>query len=114
MPDAFVYALVLLLLVLALAWLALAMERHWRQLRRQSALSRRTVLALRVLGTTGLGASLALCLWLDHATIASLVWVMALVPAALAVTFTFSWRPQWFAPLLCGAGRRRSAVHGSR
>jgi hypothetical protein len=36
------------------------------------------------------------------------------VPAALAVTFTFSWRPQWFAPLLCGAGRRRSAVHGSR
>jgi hypothetical protein len=114
MPEAFVYALMLALLVLGLAWLALAMERHWRQLRRESALSRRTVLSLRTLGTMGLGASLALCLWLDHPTIASLVWVMALVPAALAVTFTFSWRPQWFAPLLCGAGTRRTAAHGSR
>ncbi|HWJ05962.1 MAG TPA: DUF3325 family protein [Steroidobacteraceae bacterium] len=106
MPDALFYVLVVLLLVLGLASLALAMERHWRQLRHGLPLPRRTTLALRAMGAAALAASLALCLWLDHGTIASLVWVMALVPAALAVTFTFSWRPQWFAPLLCWVGPR--------
>lgn len=107
MPDATYYVLAVLLLVLGLASVALAMERHWRQLRHGSPLPRSTALALRAAGAAALAGSLGLCLWLDHATIASLVWVMALVPAALAVTFTFSWRPQWFAPLLCWAGPRR-------
>lgn len=106
MPDALFYVLVVLLLVLGLASLALAMERHWRQLRHGSPLSRRTTLMLRAMGAAALAASLTLCLWLDHGTIASLVWVMALVPAALTVTFTFSWRPQWFEPLLCWARPR--------
>ena len=99
MLDAVLYALALLLLLLGFALLALAMERHWRQLR-HSVPAAGTVRALRVAGCAGLAASFALCFSLDHPTIASLVWVMALVPAALAVTFTFSWRPHWFAPLL--------------
>jgi Protein of unknown function (DUF3325). len=106
MPDALFYVLVVVLVVLGLASFALAMERHWRQLRPGSPIARPTTLVLRAIGATALAASLALCLWLDHGTIASLVWVMALVPAALAVTFTFSWRPQWFAPLLWWTGTR--------
>ena len=106
MPDALFYVLAVLLVVLGLASFALAMERHWRQLRPGSPISRQSMLVLRTTGATALAASLALCLWLDHGTIASLVWVMALVPAALTVTFTFSWRPQWFAPLLCWVGAR--------
>lgn len=98
MPEALLYGLVLLLLLAGLAWLALAMERHWYQLH-DAAPSRTTVTLLRALGSAALLTSLALCLRLDHASIAVLVWVMALVPAALAVTFTFSWRPEWFAPL---------------
>lgn len=105
MPDALSYILVIALLVLGLASLALTMERHWRQLRPGAPLPRSVRLVLRTLGAAALLASLALCLWLDHATIASLVWIMALVPAALTVTFTFSWRPQWFAPLLAWVAR---------
>ena len=42
----------------------------------------------------GLAAALALCLAVDHASMASLVWSMALAGAALAVAFTLSWRPR--------------------
>lgn len=99
MSETLRYGLVLLLLVTGLAWLALAMERHWQRLRLGSP-SRAAVLALRGMGGVALLASLALCFLLDHASIAVLVWVMALVPAALAVTFTLSWRPEWLLPLL--------------
>ena len=56
--------------------------------------------ALRLLGTVGLGASLALCLAVDHASMAALVWVMGLAASALAVAFTLTWRPRWLAALM--------------
>ena len=100
MPDAVMLAAALAASVLGMAWLALAMETHWEQVRGTAPLPARTVRALRLLGVVGLGASLALCLAVDHASMAALVWVMGLAASALAVAFTLSWRPRWLAVLM--------------
>ncbi len=48
-----------------------------------------------VLGSTALFVGLLLALAADHASMAVLVWVMALAGAALAVAFALAWRPRW-------------------
>jgi hypothetical protein len=83
-----------------LAWLALAMGAHWRQVSGARPLTRRAVTALRILGTCALLTSLLLCLCADHATMAPLVWIMALAAGALAVAFTLAWRPRLLRPLV--------------
>ena len=100
MPDAVMLAAALAASVLGMAWLALAMETHWEQVRGTAPLPARTVRALRLLGAAGLAASLALCLAVDHASMAALVWVMGLAASALAVAFALSWRPRWLAVLM--------------
>lgn len=85
-----------------LGWFALAMEPHWKQVRGDAAGSR-PVLALRVLGAMALSASLLLCLQVDHVSMASLVWVMALAAAALIIAFTLAWRPRALAWLVMWA-----------
>ena len=62
-----------------------------------------TARILRVFGALALAVSLALCLAVDHASMASLVWVMALAAAALAVAFTLTWRPRWLRVLVAWA-----------
>lgn len=86
--------------VAGMGWLALSLESHWRQVRGEQAASAGTVGLLRALGAVALGASLLLCLRADHASMAVLVWVMALAAAALLVAFTLSWRPRVLAPLV--------------
>lgn len=83
-----------------LAWLALAMDTHWKQVRGTQKPAPRIARRLRLLGASALLLSLVLCLLADHATMASLVWVMALAAAALAVAFTLTWRPRLLAPLV--------------
>jgi hypothetical protein len=83
--------------VIGFAWLALAMDVYWRQAVKDAALTRRSVFALRTAGAVALALSPWLCLQVDHASMASLVWVMSLAAAALTVTFTLSWRPHWLA-----------------
>jgi len=100
MPDAVMFAAALAASVLGMAWLALAMETHWEQVRGTAPLPTRTVRALRLLGVAGLASSLVLCLAVDHASMAALVWVMGLAASALAVAFTLSWRPRWLAALM--------------
>lgn len=82
------------------AWLALSMESHWRQVLGPRQLTRQSVVVLRTLGVLGLALSLFLCLRADHATMAPLVWVMALASAALVVAFTLAWRPGILGPLV--------------
>lgn len=84
-------------------WLALAMEGHWGQVREGPA-TRAQVLRLRVLGAAGLAGSLALCMTADHASMAALVWVMALGASALTVALTLTWRPGWMRALTWVAG----------
>ncbi|MDQ8023679.1 MAG: DUF3325 domain-containing protein [Moraxellaceae bacterium] len=99
MPDALLLAAALLCGIAGMGWLALAMDVHWRQLRSGTP-ARKIIVTLRVLGSTALAASLALCLTVDHVSMASLVWVMTLAASALIIAFTLSTRPVWLAPLL--------------
>jgi len=85
---------------LGLAWLALAMDVHWQQVRGGGVPSAGATKTLRVLGTLALAASFILCFVADHASMAPLVWVMALAGGALIVAFTLAWRPRLLAPLV--------------
>jgi hypothetical protein len=84
-----------LLSVCGMAWFALAKAPHWEQARREPMPKTVKVRTLHGLGSAALALSLALCLVADHASMASLVWVMLLTASALVVTFTLSWRPRW-------------------
>lgn len=100
MPDALLLAAALAANVIGLGWLALSMDVHWEQVRGAQPPSRRTVVQLRWMGALGLAASLWLCLAVDHASMASLVWFMTLAGGALAIAFTLSWRPRALRPLV--------------
>jgi len=96
MPDALLLWAALAANVAGLGWLALAMDVHWQQVRGSTTPpSSGTMKLLRVLGAASLVSSLLLCLCVDHASMAALVWVMTLACAALAIAFTLSWRPGW-------------------
>ena len=93
--------------VTGFAWLALAMELHWRQVRGTPPPTRSGTNLLRGLGVLALLLSLGACLRADHPTMAALVWVMQLAAAALTVTFTLSARPALLSPLALSRRRRR-------
>jgi hypothetical protein len=103
--QALLLAAALLSSVVGSAWLALAMDAHWVQVRGPQTVPA-AVCTLRVLGVAALMASLMLCLMADHPTMAVLVWVMALAGAALVVALMLSWRARWLAPLAAPFTRR--------
>jgi hypothetical protein len=84
---------------LGMAWLALAMDVHWKQAGGAGEPSRRRVSVLRALGVAGLAASLALCLVADTATMAVLVWMMLLAVSAVTIAFLLAVKPGLLAPL---------------
>ena len=100
MPEAPLYALILLLQFTGLGWFALSMERHWRQAGAPHVPGIRRARRLRRAGSIALALSLLLCLALDHASIAALVWVMGLPPCAVLIALLLATRPAWLAPLL--------------
>lgn len=100
MPDALLLLLAVLANIAGLGWLALAMDVHWEQAFGPVPASRGTVVLLRVLGVAGLVVSLLLCLAVDHASMASLVWFMTLAGAALTIAFTAAWKARWLALLV--------------
>jgi hypothetical protein len=91
--------------VIGFAWLALAMEPHWRQVRNDGPVPGHAVPVLRILGSIALAVSLVLCSFADHPSMVALVWPMELAVAALVVAFTFAWKPQVFAPLVAWVNR---------
>jgi len=95
--------LAFLLSFAGLALLALSMERHWRQLRATQPLPNSTARLLRIVGSAALAISLTLCLAVDHASMASLVWVMTLAVSAFVLAMLLAWRPGWLAPLISWA-----------
>ncbi|MFZ4286170.1 DUF3325 domain-containing protein [Variovorax sp. HJSM1_2] len=107
MPDVLLFGLAVLVNIAGLGWLALAMDVHWEQALGPVPASGATIKLLRVLGVAGLVASLLLCLSVDHASMASLVWFMTLAGAALAIAFTLTWRAHWLGLLV---GKLRSAA----
>lgn len=99
MTDALMLLAALLAAVAGMGWLALAMQVHWEQACGDVPCAPRNRACLRVLGGGGLTASLALCLAVDHASMATLVWVMSLAVAAASVAFTLAWRARWLRAL---------------
>lgn len=95
MRDALLLLVALVANVAGMGWLALAMDVHWQQVYGDRLRTSARAGRLRVLGTLALAASLVLCLVADHASMASLVWVMALAAAALVITLTLTWRARW-------------------
>ncbi|KAF1042928.1 DUF3325 family protein [Xylophilus sp.] len=100
MRDALLLAAAQAAALIGLGWLALAMDAHWEQVRGSWPPPPRAAVLLRVLGAAALAGSLALCLAVDHASMAVLVWVMALAAAALVLAFTLAWRPRALGPLI--------------
>lgn len=81
------------LALLGFAWLALAMETHWKEVHGQQGRAPVMPKLLRLGGGPLLTVSLGLCLMSDHASMAVLVWVMLLAFAAVLVAMTLAWRP---------------------
>ena len=100
MPDALLLALAFLCSSAGLGWLAMTLDAHWKQVRGSQAPTGRTVTLLRVLGYAALLGSLSLCLRADHASMAALVWMMALAIAAVFVAMLLAWRPKALLPLV--------------
>lgn len=103
--QALLLAVALLCSVLGFAWLAMAMEVHWAQVRGEALPPAGVRRVLRVAGGAALAASLVSCLRADHASMAALVWVMALAAGALPVALCLAWRPRWLAPLVAWVPR---------
>ena len=85
--------------IAGMGWLALSMPVHAQQVWGDE-LSPLSARALRWMGASGLLVALALCLAVDHASMASLVWVMTLAASALAIAFALSSRPAWLRGLV--------------
>lgn len=111
MSDPLVLAGAVLLNVAGFAWLALAMDVHWKQVRGSGKPRPGRRMLLRFGASAAFLISLLLCNLSDHATIAALVWVMTLTAGALLVAFTLTWRPPLLRPLswLGGFTRGRRA-----
>ncbi|MFT4179154.1 MAG: DUF3325 domain-containing protein [Thermomonas sp.] len=84
----------LLASVAGMGWLALSMPVHAAQVW-GAPLANGALRLLRWFGIAGVLVSLRLCLHANHASMAVLVWVMALSGAALLVAFLLAARPRW-------------------
>lgn len=106
MADALLLALSFVCAFAGMGWLALALKPHWVQVhgavRHDASLARK----LRSFGTTCLMLSLAVCLGVDHASMACLVWVMTLSAASLLVAMALAYAPRslsWLAVIAGGS-----------
>lgn len=86
---------------LGFAWLALAMETHWKQVFGLAELGTATRRKLRVLGAITLMLSLALCLLADQPSMAMLVWMMLLALGVVLVALVLTCRARWLRCLWC-------------
>jgi hypothetical protein len=80
---------------IGLAWLALALPRHWRDATGRPESPVRARAALRAAGATALVASFAMGIARDGWAFGSLVWVTVIAATAIGVAFTGAWRPRW-------------------
>ncbi|MGH8846700.1 MAG: DUF3325 domain-containing protein [Polaromonas sp.] len=84
---------------LGFALLALSQERHWGRAWGSNKPYATAVLAQRATGFVAIGLSLLCCVIAQGASFGSLLWVMHLSAAAMAVAFMLTWRPHWLRPL---------------
>jgi hypothetical protein len=106
MADSVLLAASFLCAVCGMAWLALAMETHWSQVRSHATYGAAAARRLRSFGTFALALSLVACLVADHASIAALVWVMTLSVSVFGVAMTLAYKPRLLSWLARVAGSR--------
>lgn len=114
MPDELLLAGAGLFSIAGFAWLALAMDAHWQQVHGSARPAPRARILLRLAGGIAFLLSLILCKLPEHATIASLVWVMALTTGALLVALTLTWRPRLLRVLWPWGDRSTEGMQGKR
>ena len=78
----------------ALACLALAMPRHWTEATGQIVAFVPQRKWLRPCGFTLLGLSYTLCGYRDGLGFGSVLWVLLITAAGIAVALTLAWRPR--------------------
>lgn len=100
MPETLRHLAALFACFCGMGWFALALPPHWQQVRGGPAQPATTIHALRVRGALALLLSLLICLWVDHASMAALVWVMSLGVSTVVVALALAWRPTWLAWLV--------------
>ena len=82
-----------LITIVSFGWLALAMNKHWRQVFNTDGPSERIKTVLRLLACLGLLVSFYICLLANHASIAALVWIMLLTGASIVIGMLLTWKP---------------------
>jgi hypothetical protein len=118
MPELIAMLACALLALLGFALLALSQERHYETVYGHGASqpTRRRTRIQRAAGFTMIGLSLLLCVASEGAGFGSLLWVVLISAASMAVAFTLTWRPHWLRmPGLAanpGTGRAASPAHG--
>jgi hypothetical protein len=80
----------------AFACLALAMPRHWAEVSGQTVDFAPHRAWLRLCGFALLGLSYALCVYRDGPSFGSVLWLLLIWAAAIAVALTLAWRPRLF------------------
>lgn len=81
----------IILITIAMGWLALSKPTHWKQVDIGSPAIKR----LRTAGSISLILSAACCLQADHASMAVLAWCMLIAAASFAIGITLSIKPEY-------------------
>ncbi|MCA6129232.1 DUF3325 domain-containing protein [Thalassolituus oleivorans] len=89
----------IVLMLVAMSWLALSLPSHWKQVRSGKPASRR----LRLAGWNAIFLSALCCFKADHASMAVLVWLMLMAATAASVGITLSMRPHMLKWLSLGS-----------
>jgi hypothetical protein len=87
--------------LMGFAWLALAMDVHWKQVHGGAAPPTDTFRSLRFIGGAALLVSGVLCFAANRPSMAILVWIMILAASAPTIAFILAWRPntlRWLWP----------------
>lgn len=87
------------LLLLGMALLALSQERHRARVFESNMPVAHNLRAQRATGFIATCLGLPACIASQGASFGSLLWVLLLSAAVLAVALTLTWRPQWLRPL---------------
>ena len=93
MTDGFLEVTAVAASICGMAWLALAMDAHWAQVRGRAPRGRWGARTLRLLGAAAQGVSLVLLSRAGPLSTAVVVWVMTLTASILAVALTLAYGP---------------------
>lgn len=80
---------------LGFALLALSQERHLVRFYQSNVPPAPSLRAQRAIGFIAIGASLACCIAGQGVSFGSLLWVLSLSAAAMAIALTLTWCPHW-------------------